>query len=98
MNQQSKKINKYLDLVKEPKKQGNMKVAVLLIVVGALGTVPKGLKKKRLEEFEIRGRVEIIQAETLLKSYRILKGPDLRKLAATFNERLPIKAGVKKPS
>ena len=38
---------KYLDLVRELKKLRNMKVAVILIVVGALGTIPKGLVKKQ---------------------------------------------------
>ena len=31
------------------------------IVVNALGTVVKGLKKKRLEKLELRGRIETIQ-------------------------------------
>ena len=50
---------KYLDLVKELKKQLNMSVRVIPIVVGALGTVPKGLER-RLEQLEIRGQIKII--------------------------------------
>ena len=37
------KRNKYLDLVRELKKLWNMKVAIISIVIGALGTVTKGL-------------------------------------------------------
>ena len=40
---ESEKTDKYLNLVKELKKQWNMKVTVMPIVVGVLGTVPKGL-------------------------------------------------------
>ena len=40
---ESEKIDKYLNLARELKKQWNMKVTVIPIVVGALGSVPKGL-------------------------------------------------------
>ena len=43
---ENEKIDKYLDLVGELKKIWNMKVKVISIVVGALGTVPKSLEKK----------------------------------------------------
>ena len=46
------KRDKYLDLARELKKLWNMKVTVIPIVIGALGTIPKGLVK-RLEELEI---------------------------------------------
>ena len=49
---ESKKIEKYLDLAREQKKQWNMKVRVILIVVGAFWMVSKSLKK-RLRELEI---------------------------------------------
>ena len=39
------KKNKYLDLAKELKKLWNMKVTIILIVIGAFGTVTKGLLK-----------------------------------------------------
>ena len=65
-----KTIDKYLDLARELKeKNWNMKVTMILIVVGALETVPKGLEK-RLEELEIRERIETIQT-TVLSSARI---------------------------
>ena len=41
----SEKIDEYLDLARKLKKLWNMKVIVISITVGALGTVPKGLKK-----------------------------------------------------
>ena len=41
--EESKKMNIYLDLAKELNKLWNMKMTVIPIVVGALGTVPKGL-------------------------------------------------------
>ena len=51
----------YLDLACELKKLWNMKVAIIpLIVIFALGTVTKGLIQK-LEDLEIRGRVETVQ-------------------------------------
>ena len=56
----NEKKNKYLDLAWELKKLWNMKATFTSIVIGALGTVIEGLLK-RLEDFEIRGRVETIQ-------------------------------------
>ena len=49
-----------------------MKVTVIPIVIGALGTVTKGLVKG-LEDLEIKGRVETIQTTLLLRSARILR-------------------------
>ena len=43
-----------------------MWVTLIAIVVGALGTVLKGLEK-RLEELEISGRIETIQTTALIK-------------------------------
>ena len=60
---ENEKINKYLDLargLKTKKKKGNMRVTVIPIVVGAPGTVLKGLAK-RLEELEIQGGIKTIQ-------------------------------------
>ena len=44
---------------------------VIPIVIGALGTVTKGLIQG-LEDLEIRGRVETIQITALLRSVKIL--------------------------
>ena len=47
-----------------------MKVMAIPIVIGALGTVAKGLGKG-LEDLEIRGWVETIQTTALLRLARI---------------------------
>ena len=44
---ESKKKDKYIDLDRELKQVWNMKATMISIVVGALGTVPKGLMKGR---------------------------------------------------
>ena len=49
-----------------------MKVTVIPIVIGALGTVTERLLKE-LEDLEIRAYVEIIQITALLRSGRILR-------------------------
>ena len=41
---ENEKRDKYLDLARELRKQLNIRVTVIPIVVGALGTVPKGLE------------------------------------------------------
>ena len=48
----------------ELKKLWNMQVTIIPIVIGAFGTVTKGLLKG-LEDLEIVGRVETIQTTTL---------------------------------
>ena len=49
-----------------------MKVTIVPILIGALGTVTKGLLKG-LEDLEVGGRVEIIQMTALLRTARILR-------------------------
>ena len=66
------KRDKYLDLARELKKLWNMKVTIIPIVIGAFGTVTKGLLKS-LEDLEVGGRVETIQTTALLKTARILR-------------------------
>ena len=56
----------------ELKKLWNMKVTTLPIVVGALGTVTKGLLKG-LEALGVGGRMETIQITALLGTARILR-------------------------
>ena len=51
------KRDKYHDFARELKKLWNMKVAIIPIVIGALGTVTKQLVQG-LEDLEIRGRVK----------------------------------------
>ena len=49
-----------------------MKVTIVPIVIGALGTITKGLLKG-LEDLEVGGRVETIQMTALLRTARILR-------------------------
>ena len=49
-----------------------MKVTIVPIVIGALGTVTKGLLKG-LEDLRIGGRVETIQTTALLRTTKILR-------------------------
>ena len=66
------KKDKYLDLARELKKLWNMQVTIIPIVIGAFGTVTKGLLKG-LEDLEVGGRVETIQTTALLRTARILR-------------------------
>ena len=49
-----------------------MKVTIIPIVIGALGTVPEGLFKG-MEDLEVGGGVETIQTTALLRTVRILR-------------------------
>ena len=64
--------DKYLDLARELKKLWNIRVTIVSIVIGAFGTITKGLLKG-LEDLEVGGRVETIQTTALLKTARILR-------------------------
>ena len=68
---------------KENRSTWTLFVTAIRIVIGALGTVTKGLVQGQ-EDLEIRGRVETIQTTALLRSARILRIPgDLRRLSVT---------------
>ena len=69
---ESEKKDKYLDLARELKKLWNMKVTIVPLVIGVLGTVTKGLLKG-LEDLEVGGWVETIQTTALLRTARILR-------------------------
>ena len=69
---ESEKKDKYLDLARELKKLWNMQVKIIPIVIGAFGTVTKGLLKG-LEDLEVGGRVETIKTTALLRTARILR-------------------------
>ena len=79
------KKDKYLDLARELKKLWNTQVTIIPIVIGAFGTVTKGLLKG-LEDFEVGGRVETIQTTKLLRTARILK-----RVLETFRDLLSLK-------
>ena len=64
--------DKYLDLTRELEKLSNMKVMILSIVIGVLGTLTKGLVQG-LEDLEITVREETVQTKALLGSARILR-------------------------
>ena len=70
---ESEKRNYYLDLARELEKAWNMKVTIVPIIIGALGTIPKGLVKG-LEDLEIREYAVTILTIALLRSARILRG------------------------
>ena len=80
----SEKKDKYLDLARELKKLWNMKVTIVPIVIGALGTITKGLLRG-LEDLEIGGRVEIYPNDSIAKNgQNPEKSPgDLRRVAVT---------------
>ena len=69
---ESETEDKYLDLARELKKLWNRKATIMPIVIGALGTITKGLLKG-LEDLEVGGRVETIQTTALLRTARILR-------------------------
>ena len=69
---ESEKIDKYLDLARERKKLWNIRFKVIPIVVSALGT-DTGSQEKALEEMEISGRIETIQATALFESAKYLE-------------------------
>ena len=69
---ESQKKDKYLDIARELKKLWSMKVTIIPIVIGAFGTVTKGLLKG-LEDLDIGGQVDTIQTTTLLRTARILR-------------------------
>ena len=66
------KKDKYLDLSKELKKMWKMRVTIVPIIIGALGTVTKGLLKA-LVDLEVGERVETIKTTALLKTAKILR-------------------------
>ena len=65
--------DKYIDLVRELKKNlWNRKMTIIPIVIGAFGTVTKGLLEG-LDDLEVGGRVETLQVTSLLRMARILR-------------------------
>ena len=81
----SDKKDKHLDLARELKKLWNMKVTIIPIVIGALGTVTK-LLLKGLEDLGVGGRVGTIQTAAILITARIL-----RRVLETWGDLLSLK-------
>ena len=91
---ESEKKDEYLDLARELKKLRNMKGTFIPIVIGALGTVTKGLVQGK-EDSEIMGQVETIQITALLTSVRILRIIKETCCHSNSSERPPANADVK---
>ena len=64
-------------------KKWNIKVAVILILVRAFGTISKKLEK-RSEELKNSERMEIIQTTVLSKSIRILEDMSILTVTQTL--------------
>ena len=60
-------------------------MTIILVVIGALGTVTKGLVQE-LEDLKIMGQVETVQTTALLRSARIL-----RRVLETLRDLLSLK-------
>ncbi len=71
-SKEMEKIEKYMSLAREIEKLWGMKVTVIPIVIGALGTAPKRMKK-RWEDIGIETRVTELQKTVILHSARILR-------------------------
>ena len=82
---ESEKKDKYLDLARELKKLWNIKVMIVPIVIGALGTITKGLLKG-LEDLEVGGWIETIQTTPLIRMARIM-----RRVLETWGDLLSLK-------
>ena len=79
------KKDKYLDFARELKKLWNMKMTIVPIVIGAFGTITKGLLKG-LEDLEVGEQVKTIQMTALLRITRIL-----RRVLETWGDLLSLK-------
>ena len=66
------KKDKYRDLARELKKTVEHESDDMPIVIGALGTITKGLLKGQ-EDLEVGGWVETIQMTALLRTARVLE-------------------------
>ena len=60
---EKEKKDKYLDIARELKKLWNIYATIIPIVIGAFGTVTKGLLKG-MEGLEIRGQLDTIATIT----------------------------------
>ena len=69
---EDEKIDKYRDLAREVSKLWNVKVAIIPLVIGALGTVPTMLES-RIKEIGISIKTAQIQKTVLIGTARILR-------------------------
>ena len=69
---EEEKIDKYMDLAAEVRRQFRVKTVILPIVLGALGTVPAKLSKS-LEKLEIDDATGSLQTSVLISTTAILR-------------------------
>ena len=69
---EDEKIGKYRDLAREVSKLWNVKVEIIPVVIGALGTIPK-LLESRIKDIGISIKTAQIQKPVLLGTARILR-------------------------
>ena len=74
-----------------------MQVTIILILIGAFGTVTKGLLKG-LEDLEVGGRVKTIQTTELLRTARILRSVLETCCHSDSSEKPSANADVKNPN
>ena len=70
--QEVEKIDKYMDLAVEVRRQFKVKTVIVPIVLGALGTVPAKLSKS-LEKLEIDDVIGSLQTAVLISTTAILR-------------------------
>ena len=66
------KIDKYMDLAAEIRRQLRVKAVIVPIVLGALGTVPAKLSKS-LEKLEIEDVIGSLQTAVLISTTTVLR-------------------------
>ena len=89
---ENKEKDNYLDLASELRKLWDLWGTVILIVIGALGTIPKEFER-RLEELAIGRQIETTQITALLRSARIL-----RSITETWEDLLSLRLQWNIPS
>lgn len=72
IEKEEEKIEKYRDLAREVAKLWNVKVKIIPVVIGALGTIPKDLED-RIKEIGISIKTAQIQMSVLLGTARMLR-------------------------
>ena len=73
VGKEEEKIEKYRDLAREVAKLWNVRVKIIPVVIGALGTIPNDLEE-RINEMGISLKTAQIQMSILLGTARILRG------------------------
>ena len=72
VEKEEEKIEKYRDLAREVAKLWNVRVKIIPVVIGALGTIPNDLEE-RINEMGISLKTAQIQMSVLLGTARILR-------------------------